>query len=1182
MYLKELYIKGFKSFPKPIRLQFSKGVSAIVGPNGCGKTNIMDAIRWALGEQKTTALRSDRMAGVIFKGTQTRKPLASAEVSLMLGEAQGLLSNEPDVKEVVITRQMLQSGEGSYYINNTPCRLKDIHRMLLDTGIGISFYSLIEQSMIERILGGNVEDRRMLFEEASQIMKYKMDKHVTELKLERTKQARFQIQIKIDERSEIVKNLHKQVKRAERYNTIRAKFKDASIKVELHNFGVLMKDQTEKEKLKEERATEALIKQNEINKLEIEKADFDLKKAEKDKEVRHSSQEIQKMSNALFEKRSKGMELENIIGLNNQRINTLEENIVNNGGLIESKRKEKEDLLTEFERKQEELVNLNEELEKIEQEASEHSEFLLSCKKDVGIKSAAFKQSEFAYNECVNSKTNFANRMSVLEATREKNIELRDEIENEIKVLQGEIKTREEDYAKSEKEVTLLNSDISELDDLVESLKNEVGDLQKKIIANKFETESVKERISIIDDIENKNLQTQRGIEKLLGEAHKYGIKGRLTDLLEVDPEYTAGIDNFIENYGDALVCSDLAKAIEAIKMLVQEGGRASIIVIDQLEDEKVTSSFDEPTMKRSEEIVKINREVQQLGKLIKNLWVVDKIEDLKKIGESNCGVVSKMGEFYYKNGLLRGGKVESREIGPFRRKEEKKRLNSRLADLNEELNDLENKEETKQQELEANNRKLDEYDELKNKALNGYNRIKADYDNKNFQFKLKVNEKENVDSKLQEIENDYDQIKEKYDEYLKNESILREQRDKLEKEFNKIEIEYENNQVIEKEIDGKRLKLDIEKVRLTGEITTNEQEQERLDLECKSISESMQKAKEEIVELKETVKENKELKNLIEVEREKLVEERDNESTRLESLEAEQDQLQYEINRLTNEIAVLEGGKKQIENRINDIEKEILSLSLRKENISNRVQHDFEVNIEELEPEFLEDDEIYKLTGTISRYEQQLEEIGSVSSTVFDEYEEKKEKLEALKAQAKDLDDASDMLHNTIKKLNKEAIKNFRQTFEQTRDNFKQIFVRLFEGGETDLRLEDESDPLNSNIEILARPSGKKFLSISQLSSGEKSLTALALLFSLYMVKPSPFCLLDEVDAPLDDANIERFLKVLKGFSQNTQYVLITHNKRSMEISDYLYGVTMEEEGVSKVVSMKVSDLELDLDNAN
>ncbi|MBN1755179.1 chromosome segregation protein SMC [bacterium] len=1180
MYLKELHIKGFKSFPKAISLEFSKGISAIIGPNGCGKTNVMDAIRWVLGEQKTSALRSDRMSDIIFKGTQTRKPMAAAEVSIVLGEAQGLLPNDPRRSEITITRQMLYSGEGSYFINNQPCRLKDITRMLMDTGIGISFYSLIERSMIDKILGGNPADRRAIFEEAAQIMKYKMDKHTTELKLESTKQARAKIQIQIDEKKLALKELKGKVGQAKRYQKLEEQLVEIMLKIKRNRYHNLEQQQSALAKEKDDHLSKSLIKQNRINELEIEKADLELQKGQVDHEVRQTSQAQMNISSDLLEQNSLMHKKMSRIDLLKQNIETTETQIGSTKFFIDKFHKDLKENFTNIENFKKELDELEDDLGRITAEGDECSEKLLQINNLISQEEEKVAKDETLYSVSMGELNAIESELNFLTQNKTELGQKKNRVINSITELETLLSGLEKDHAsigaelqRFEKKSSDLQVDKTKLEQMLKELEQEINQLNLELSSNT-------ERLKLVKEIGLQSMEDQKGTDSLMKDPGRWGLKGRLSELMTVQSDYASGLDTYLGELAGALVSTSLQKSLQALQYLSKQGGKTTIIIPDQLPSSSNTSSFNKDIAVNAEDVVEVNEEVRGLKKLVSRLWIFKDGSGLPDGEAGHLDWVTINGEYCCRNGILSGGAREHHEIGPFQRKQEEEKL-QRARDV------ITKKGDELRSQKEINLHKLSSYDEELLKLSGDIARLEKDKNlinnnisQKRYEFELYRNDKKELEGQLQEIALKKQELEKRESDKKALTSSLSKTLNDFRAKKKQLEKEYEELRIAEREIDHRRGSLDVKRVGLKGQLLNSQREIERLQLEIESREKSIVQKQEQLVSWKEEeVRLKGELED-VQAEIDRYFKLQDTKEAELSQLQSKQDDLAKKISELGLEVVKAETEKKQIDQKINDIDKELLKINLDKDNLCATAKSEYGVELDKMDPIVLSSKDEYELNSEAEKFRNQLSEIGTVSSSVFVEYEDKKNKLDELEKQAGDLDEAAQMLYNTIKRLNKEAISNFRATFEQTKDCFKEIFSTLFEGGEGDLTLEDESDPLNSNIDILARPSGKRFLGISQLSGGETALTAIALLFSLYMVKPSPFCLLDEVDAPLDDANVNRLLKLLQEFSKKTQYVMITHNRRTMEVADYLYGITMEEKGVSKVVSVKVSDLKLDLDD--
>ncbi|MFN3385076.1 MAG: chromosome segregation protein SMC [Candidatus Thermochlorobacter sp.] len=1173
MYLSRLEVFGFKSFAQRVNLKFDSGLTAIVGPNGCGKTNIVDAIRWVLGEQKTSVLRSDKMENVIFNGTKTRKPLGMSEVSITIENTRNILPTE--YSEVTITRRLYRNGESEYLLNKVPCRLKDITDLFTDTGIGSDAYSVIELKMIEQILSENADERRKLFEEAAGVSKYKQRRKQTFKKLETTSQDLARVQDIILEVEKKVASLERQAKKAEQARQTREELRQLEIAIAEHELAEIARlTQPLTERLaKEEQEKLALTTQ-------IDTLDAD----------------IQTKSAALIDLEKALSAAQKDANQKTELITATEKQILSN--------EERQKLLLQT------VSRTETELESIRAKLAELGTRKLSLQEDLRLKELdlrnhheAFEQSRAAFAAAEQElraqrqlleqkRTSIAelskkisaltlerqslyNRLENLDAQRTQSHTRRRDLEEKIAERCSQIETLKLEL---EHERQALRARQTALDDAKAHrahLQAELEHEKENLLRLRTERDAKQTRLAFLQSLLESYEGLPEGVKFLDLEQNKRFGLGSLADLVSTDEEYTLALAAALGDAQSLYISRTTDDALQAISALnAAAKGKLTFAVLDKLSS-PLLPDFPSDVI-RLIDVVRIAPELRPiLQLLIGHVIVAPDLEQAIQLGNTypHLEVVTLSGEKFSARGFICGGSIKASEGLRIGKREEMERLLSdtealyvqicsseqRIHDLQRAISDITLSE--LEQEIRRSEQSLLELE----KRLS-----QADFERSSFEKEI-VGLTERVallDSEKEQLERALALLQPELD---KTESTLQSLNLELNEYLRVIELseqhlQTQNAALQEKHLQLKEFEFAVEKLRAALHSVENEQNAS-LRQQQKLLTENEQ-SQDEIFRLRSEL---------------------DTMNDNLHRLYAERDVLQNRCHALAGEVSTLKAELAQSESKLRDLsrQREVLSqlilefqqqLSqhlLRAEHIRTVIKTEFGEELTQKEFAETDDFQMQAAQERATQLKQKLRSLGLVNELALQEYEEEKKRLDFLVSQRDDLLKAEKQLHDTIAEINKTAAELFNTTFQAIRQNFINIFRELFsEGDEADLILEDAPDPLEANIEIIAKPKGKRPQAITLLSGGEKTLTATALLFAIYLVKPSPFCILDEVDAPLDDANVDRFVKLLQKFATDTQFIIVTHNKRTMEAAQTLYGVTMEEEGVSKLVAVRFNDM--------
>jgi chromosome segregation protein len=1187
LYLKKLEIQGFKSFADKINLEFNAGITSVVGPNGSGKSNVADAVRWVLGEQSAKTLRGTKMEDVIFVGTEHRKPMGLAEVSLTIDNSDNSLPVE--FSEVTVTRRVYRSGESEYFINKTSCRLKDIHELFLDTGIGKDGYSIIGQGRVDEILSTKSEDRRHIFEEASGIMKYKVRKLEAEKKLEATQLNLVRINDIINELENQLEPLRLQSETAKKYLGLRDNLKELEVNVYIENIARF------REKLKEYEEQYTIIRDNidgENTKLENITGDnqqkTDLLKVLEEK-VTSARQEHHHLDSSLERCSSE-------IKLNEEKISNLEQNIHRIEDEIEEINQKVRQLSGEEEGKNKRVQYLTRQYEDFSQKLTEYQQQM------DGVLASLDETERYIEN----LKSGIMDKLDILSDKKTQINNVKVHIEG-MKKRQGGIgqeiyqlaleKDKEnlskedlsESIRKAKDAIRLFKSKLEGLNRERDELDGKLEELRKKQHTLRGDIQFKGSRQKLLEDMEKSLEGYNRSVKEILQACHQSpdfgkGIHGALAQLITVPQKYETAVEMSLGGALQNIITGseeDAKKAIEYLKK--NRLGRATFLPISSVKGKY----FDNETSRDikaqegfcgvASDLVSFKPEYN--GIMLSLLGRVVVVENLdagikmaRKFGYS-FRIVTLEGDILNAGGSMSGGSAEQRGAGILSRHRE-------ISELKEAL-ELLKKEETA---LDADVRELIRLVEEVVKEI-----AMGDEVIRNNEL-VKVRDESHlaqVEQNLVKIDAKVDMLKQEKNQLARQETETLAEMDKYSKEQVVIEKDIADTKAIIAEHQEKHREEQSVRDALHQDITD-------FKISVNSIQESMQSVTESLEKItgeKETSQKSIHRKN---VEKDKSSEEilslkdkNEGLCNVIRGLETEKTGKTLEIDRIAEEKKVLEEELYDIVNQINGINKNILllqeefnridvkkaKLEAEMEAIQNRMWDEYELtytNALELKKDI---GSIPQAQKRITELRNGIKDLGPVNVASIEEYIKTKERFEFMSVQKDDMEQAKEKLHKVIHEMTSIMKVQFMEQFNLINENFNTVFRELFEGGRAGLVLVDTVNVLESGIEIEAQPPGKKLQNMMLLSGGERAFTAIALLFAILRLRPTPFCILDEIEAALDDANVHRFGQYLRKFTAQTQFIMVTHRKGTMENSDTLYGVTMQEHGISKIISMTMGE---------
>ncbi len=1194
MYLSKLELFGFKSFANKTTINFTRGITGIVGPNGCGKTNIVDAIRWVLGEQKSSTLRSDKMENVIFNGTKFKKPMGMAEVSLTLMNDQGKLPT--DYTEVKITRRIFRSGESEYLLNNNICRLKDITNLFMDTGVAANAYSVIELKMIETILSNKAEERRRLFEEAAGVNKYKLRRRLSLKKLDEVKSDLTRVNDIVSEVEKKVRSLERQAKKTDRFNRIQSILREKEIELSEREFALYNRD------LQRLEDKEALLQQSkeegekQIKDLELKIVEINDKKNQVEKLLSEKRNELAELTNRMHENQKN-------ISVNSEKINSLKNNIERYTSEIEelAEQEKSNNLLIERtevknESIKKEIVNVENQIDELKRLIERDKEELEKRKRDFKEERELSIVKEKELNKLENE------RQIIAEKEKETNEKIT-ELDEKIKRITDRIAKTAGYLEDLEIEKDNIKEKIKKSDRLLEEkqsekarLERELADARRQELDIKGAINNLKNKIEFLQNLIANLEGISRG-SKLLLETEGWTSKKKslISDVgSSADEKYYYALNAALKNVLNNLLIEELKDFKNAVDYLRKnELGKASFILLLKANGRKGLSvrlkSIADKRLRNklrrrkgfigwAFEFVKTTKKWEPFfRKILGNTAIVTDLELALKLIEEfpDFKFVTINGDYVKSNGIVEAGSKPKLDETLFGRKQMLDNLEKELPEFNKKLEEIQQVIAKKEEEL--NRIDLNNISEQGRVLLNDLNNIEKQIGQFEFERTKATEEIDAAQEQMKDLARESNELNSRLEEITK---IIEEKRARLNELFTSVNSSEEGLNEFENEFNNQREKLNSFKLkleRLKGELQNNVNAIERARRNIETIKQTEEKRKREIINSQEIIESIEAILQEDQARYEKLLDERESIEEGKKEIEEELEKIKEVSDSFEESLKNLRGKREEISEEIYKINIERNKLSLKLENLVEHIKENYSLKLELKEFEDLDSFDFNELADEVQTLKVKIKNLGPINLLAYSEFEEEKERLDFLLKQRDDLLESEKDLIATIKETNETAQRIFLETFEEIRANFKKTFQTLFNpGDEADLQLEEGADPLEAKIFITAKPKGKRPTSIDLLSQGEKTLTATALLFAIYLVKPSPFCILDEVDAPLDDANVLRFTKLLKEFSDNTQFVIITHNKRTMEAAENIYGVTIQEEGISKLVGVQFnSELE-------
>jgi chromosome segregation protein len=1178
--LKSLEIKGFKSFADKTVVNFDEGITGIIGPNGCGKSNIVDSIRWVIGEQKISNLRSENLDSLVFNGSRSRSASGLAEVSLTFENTRNLLPTE--FSTITITRRFYKNGESEYRLNDVQCRLKDIQNMFLDTGVSTDSYAIIELGMVDDIIKDKDNSRRKMLEQAAGISIYKTRKKEAKLKLDATEQDLARIEDLLFEINNQLKALENQAKKAEKYYEIKKDYREVSIelaKAALEGFHIQYRELNEQQATETDKRVEleAQIATEEAS-IEADRLGF----IEQERALQSMQQAFNQMlQNLRLKENDKNLAQQQLKFLTEKETN-LKDFLQKSEGQLESLRDSVVYTSEQVELEKEQLTVLQEQLDALKQSLDEKRQVYDERRAELdntrGALQALQRNQFDAEKQVAVADTSIAN------------------LQRSIAQLQDEQEMRRADIQKVEREKEQREEEERDKKQFLDQLRQQHEQTKEQILAGQGELEKLRTQLmeenrkfdqkknefdllkSLIDSMEG-----YPDSVKFLHNNPNWNFQSPiLSDIIYVKENYRAAVENVLEPYLNYYVVGDLAEGMKAVTLLdANQKGKANFFLLDEInafvendrKHENTAHGLFLPGAIPAMDVIEVDARYRNLAlHLLGNVFIAEDESVLQN--SSGHIVLEKSGKYVRGKYTLTGGSVglfEGKKIG---RAKNLEKLQKEIQSQSLVVDDL--KQRISKQHAEV----LGFNEQLKENAIRQTEQEIIQLTNAVFAAQ---NKRENLLASQQNAASRLESFQQQLEEQHEAIADVREKLEQLNIQLQELQVAIQTKEDFYKLAEaeyqqsaGQYNEGNINLTRQQSKMASLEQELNFKQQQVFNLEKQIAESSTQLTQAADEMISNREVLELLQVELTELLQKKEADEKALN--EADQayynhrNQLQERESELRHKVK----AKENVDHLLNEIKDQLNNLKLQLAGMKERLDVEFRINIEDVidQPRTSEAPQ-EELQAQVDRMKKRLENLGEVNPTAIEAFQEMKKRYEFILEQKNDLVDAKESLLQTIQEVEATANQQFLDTFNQVRENFQKVFKALFTEEDTaDLVLENPENLAETGIDIVAKPKGKRPSSITQLSGGEKTLTATALLFAIYLIKPAPFCILDEVDAPLDDANVGKFTNMIRQFSENSQFIIVTHNKQTMGAVDVIYGVTMQEAGVSKLVPVDFRSL--------
>lgn len=1189
MKIKKLELTGFKSFSEKTNIEFPSGVSAIVGPNGCGKSNIIDALRWVMGEQSVKQLRGKSMEDVIFAGTNGKPPLNMAEVSLILANDNGSAPEElKDFTEIMLTRRLYRSGESAYSINKQPCRLKDIHNIFLGSGMGAKSYALIQQGNIGAITEAGPEERRFLVEEAAGVTRYKNRKNEALRKIQNTNQNILRVADIIAEIKRQMAGLKRQAKKAEIYKKHQRHIMELEVLIALNYYDDYTRRIEETDSLLQDLNDLNIEHTSKLKKLDSVIEEIKFNRSQK-------NQEIADKKSSIFETQRNIDRIENDLSHLRKDVERLFKEAEELEGTHEKLKEKKQDITAQTVQIENQNIIMEDEIKNIRSSLDHEqtsSQYIRNNLSELNHKIDKYK------TDLVDIMAREAQYKNFYQNTTD----IKQSLKNRLKRIDEEDITASKQVAELQKQKTRTKTKLDSLSKEIDEFSRQIDLIQKKLAEKniklakqvkfvqtiEFERNKVRSKHTTLKKMEENFEWYKDGVKAIMkvqnqaqpadGSMLSANVIGLIADIVEPEPSYETAVEAALGDSLQYILVKDQKSGLDSINYLqTTNAGRSGFIPVSSVKE--IEHSHEEKTCIHEKLIdhISVNEEFEKtIETILGHVVVAADIQEAIKIFNNNGSfqtIVTKNGDIISNQGFMIGGGKENLS-GILAKKQEVKDLNRQIIKLDNQLEsgrqyqkelefDVRTIERDLQKLIEHNNNTKQNEIETE-KAL-----YKTTEDLKYAKRHLEIILLERTRLSGEKSEAD-DKLSEYKDALAETSSIIKAARDKITETSKKIDL-------VSSEMDGfnqKIVDLKLELTALTAKLENNNNTLRRLEEFRDDVIERIKQLSREVSQKKQLELLSKQKITEYEQTLSSIYDDMKLLEKTVESNEADYHAIDAHLKNNNNIVSDMQSKRDDALRKIQLLELEQSQQRLKRDNIETRIEEHYHKSLSELRPEFKQSVEnqkmpVNEMEDELLAYRKKITNIGDINIGAIKEYEQLKTRFDFLNKQYDDLVTGLNNLQSLIRKINRITQKRFIDTFNLINEKLDEVFPRLFHGGSAKLILTEPDKPLETGVELMIHPPGKKLTRISLLSGGEKALSAIALIFSIYLIRPASFCLMDEIDAPLDEANIFRFNELLKIIGEKSQIVMITHNKSSMEFADMLFGVTMENQGVSKIVSV-------------
>ncbi|MGN6417243.1 MAG: chromosome segregation protein SMC [Pseudobacter sp.] len=1165
MRLKSLEIKGFKSFADKTVLNFDTGITGVIGPNGCGKSNIIDSIRWVIGEQKISHLRSENLESLVFNGSKTRSASGLAEVSLTFENTKNLLPTE--FNTVTVTRKFYKSGESEYRLNDVQCRLKDIQNLFMDTGVSTDSYAIIELGMVDEIIKDKENSRRRMLEQAAGITIYKTRKKEAKQKLDATEQDLARIEDLLFEINNQLKMLENQAKKAEKFYEIKKEYREYSIelaKASLEGFNVTYRDlnqQSETETDKKIRL-EALIANEEAT-IEAEKVGY----IEKERALQSMQHEFNDLLQLLRTKENDKNLASQKLNFLKERENNLQEFLNKSEGTMKGLEESIEFTKLQITEEEGKLEGLEQQLDDLKA-SSEEKRGIFDTKRvhvdSLRSENLAIQRNQFEAEKKVavadTSIQNLQSSISQIEEEKEVRRSQLKQLEEEMMTREQELESRKRDLQQLQEQHERTKEQILQTQSEMEGLRQQLAEENRKLDSKRNEYDLLK---SLIDSMEG----YPESVKFLHNNPNWNHTAPILSDIIYVKEEYRAAVENVLEPYLNYYVVNNLTEGMQAVQLLDNnKKGKANFFLLDKLTNADASAHSAPSNTIPAMQVIEVDAQYRQLAEhLLGQVFIAENDDALEN---SNGSVIlEKTGKYVKGKFSLTGGSVgvfEGKKIG---RAKNLEKLYEEIQVQEKIVTELKAAIQAKHNEVIGYNEQLKEtaikqaqedINRLTNQVFSLQNKIESLHGLQS----SSQNRMEELQMNLQNTSSSIEGTRQEWLALVDKITELRETLRVAEEEYRYAENQYQQATASFNE-------FNLQVTRQHSRINQLKQESEFKGNQLRDLSTQIESNKAQLKMTVESLTENEEVLANAENGLVDMMRRKEEEEKKLNEADQAFYNMRNALNEKESELRSKVKEREQLEHLLSEIKDKLTELKLQLAGMKERLNVEFRIDLDEIidQPRTTEIP-TEELQEKCDRMKKRLENLGEVNPTAIEAFQEMKKRYEFILEQKNDLVTAKDSLMQTIQEVEATANQQFLDTFNQVRENFQKVFKALFTEDDTaDMILENPENLAETGIDIVAKPKGKRPSSITQLSGGEKTLTATALLFAIYLIKPAPFCILDEVDAPLDDANVGKFTQMIRKFSEESQFIIVTHNKMTMSAVDVIYGVTMQEPGVSKLV---------------